>query len=237
MSVAWLVNRTQRRIYHDPSVRSTVQRGGKCLVVDAIVRVAGEFEEPIVIRRPKQSVTRFFIPLIDVLILLFCMFLLMPYVSQPDPDASAIDLPSEREAPLASSVSREHEHRSSDPSTPRSDLERLQLQLRQSQREVDRLQAELREPVSVRVFDIDPRTGRLFTFDDEGQRQDITTMEEARRVIQRHLRQVGSRRAYFLILLPRQFSGKPNEEQIEQYRRWFAGHNYSFDNPLGRTEP
>ena len=32
---------------------------------------------------PKRSVTRFFIPLIDVLILLFCIFLLMPFVSGP----------------------------------------------------------------------------------------------------------------------------------------------------------
>ena len=32
---------------------------------------------------PRRSVTRFFIPLIDVLILLFCIFLLMPFVSAP----------------------------------------------------------------------------------------------------------------------------------------------------------
>src|SRR5262245_3009071 len=34
------------------------------------------------IRPPKRAVTRFFIPLIDVLILLFCIFLLMPYVEK-----------------------------------------------------------------------------------------------------------------------------------------------------------
>ena len=33
------------------------------------------------IERPKRSVTRFFVPLIDVLILLFCIFLLMPFVA------------------------------------------------------------------------------------------------------------------------------------------------------------
>ena len=32
------------------------------------------------IQMPRRSVTRFFIPLIDVLILLFCIFLLMPLV-------------------------------------------------------------------------------------------------------------------------------------------------------------
>src|SRR5687768_10493859 len=34
------------------------------------------------IRLPRRSVTRFFIPLIDVLILLFCIFLLMPFVEK-----------------------------------------------------------------------------------------------------------------------------------------------------------
>src|SRR5437588_1468904 len=34
------------------------------------------------IKPPKRAVTRFFIPLIDVLILLFCIFLLMPYVEK-----------------------------------------------------------------------------------------------------------------------------------------------------------
>src|SRR3954471_9971343 len=34
------------------------------------------------IRAPKRAVTRFFIPLIDVLLLMFCVFLLMPYVEK-----------------------------------------------------------------------------------------------------------------------------------------------------------
>ena len=36
------------------------------------------------IELPKRSITRFFVPLIDVLILLFCIFLLMPYVATPE---------------------------------------------------------------------------------------------------------------------------------------------------------
>jgi len=39
------------------------------------------------IERPKRAVTRFFVPLIDVLILLFCIFLLMPFVAtEPKPE-------------------------------------------------------------------------------------------------------------------------------------------------------
>ena len=33
---------------------------------------------------PRRSVTRFFIPMIDVLILLFCAFLLMPFSNRTD---------------------------------------------------------------------------------------------------------------------------------------------------------
>ena len=43
-----------------------------------------------VIVQPRRSVTRFFIPLIDVLILLFAIFLLMPFVSGPYERGTAV---------------------------------------------------------------------------------------------------------------------------------------------------
>src|SRR6516225_3918230 len=42
------------------------------------------------IQMPRRSVTRFFIPLIDVLILLFCIFLLMPYVKPVEGDVGDV---------------------------------------------------------------------------------------------------------------------------------------------------
>ena len=49
---------------------------------------------------PRRSVTRFFIPLIDVLILLFCIFLLMPFVSAPaSPEEAAKQEPKPAPAP------------------------------------------------------------------------------------------------------------------------------------------
>ncbi|MEN9673721.1 MAG: hypothetical protein RL553_1986, partial [Planctomycetota bacterium] len=42
------------------------------------------------IQLPKRSVTRFFIPLIDVLILLFCVFLFLPMVGQGDTPNSSL---------------------------------------------------------------------------------------------------------------------------------------------------
>ena len=49
------------------------------------------------IRLPQRSVTRFFIPLIDVLTLLFCIFLVLPLAKspedQPAPDAGRMPEP------------------------------------------------------------------------------------------------------------------------------------------------
>ena len=46
------------------------------------------------IQLPKRSVTRFFIPLIDVLTLLFCIFLLMPMVKSASEAAAGSPEPS-----------------------------------------------------------------------------------------------------------------------------------------------
>ena len=96
------------------------------------------------IRPPQRAVTRFFIPLIDVLILLFGIFLFLPFVSRPegstpDPDA--------------------------DPTTPagvrsteelRQRVVELELKLERANQEIARLQRDLSNPasrLSVRVLE------------------------------------------------------------------------------------
>src|SRR5205807_6608680 len=44
------------------------------------------------IKMPHRNVTRFFIPLIDVLILLFCIFLLMEFNSESKFDQQSVDV-------------------------------------------------------------------------------------------------------------------------------------------------
>ncbi len=52
------------------------------------------------IRPPRRSVTRFFIPMIDVLTLLFCIFLLMPFVkSAGEGEAAENGLPAPKVEP------------------------------------------------------------------------------------------------------------------------------------------
>jgi biopolymer transport protein ExbD len=169
------------------------------------------------IERPKRSVTRFFVPLIDVLILLFCIFLLMPFFA----------VSGETEA------EQKAKDKSAAPELPK-DVKELQTELAKAQREVDRLKAErgnLAERLSVKVLEIDPKDGRLFYLQD-GQRIFVTTQAAADAVITLHKRASGTKEPFFLILYPRQKSGYPEQQQADDYARWFKDVQFQFDRPF-----
>ncbi len=171
------------------------------------------------IRLPRRSVTRFFIPLIDVLILLFAIFLLMPYVSEPLP-------PEPEEPPGVEPVA---------PSTELpADVQTLQKMLREERLRVARLekerQARLTERLWVQVLEIDPKDGTLVYYDPE--RQEIRTEADAIRLIARHKARAGTAGAkdvYFLILWPRVPSPFPTQAQETLYRQWFREVPHGFD--------
>ncbi len=168
------------------------------------------------IERPKRSVTRFFVPLIDVLILLFCIFLLMPFVSTPEADPPP------------------------DPPPPKvveelpKDVKELQTELERARREVARLRADrgnLSERLAVKVIEIDPRDGRLFYLHD-GERVTVASQAAAEALITLHKRASGTREPFFLILYPRQKSGYPEQQQADDYARWFKDVQFQFDRPF-----
>jgi hypothetical protein len=169
------------------------------------------------IERPKRSVTRFFVPLIDVLILLFCIFLLMPFVAtpqRPEPDAK-------------------DQAKAKEPELPK-DVRELRAELERARREVDRLKAErgnLAERLSVKVLEIDPRDGRLYYLQD-GERVNVTTQAAAEALITVHKRASGTRDPFFLILYPRTKSGYPEQQQADDYARWFRDVQFQFDRPF-----
>jgi hypothetical protein len=170
------------------------------------------------IERPKRSVTRFFVPLIDVLILLFCIFLLMPFVSTPP----------RTEEPKARAKAKEPE-----PELP-ADVRELRTELERARRELDRLKAErgnLAERLSVKVLEIDPKDGRLYYF-HEGERLPVPTQAAADAVITLHRRASGTRDPFFLILYPRTKSGYPEQQQVDDYARWFKDVQFQFDRPF-----
>ncbi len=168
---------------------------------------------------PRRSVTRFFIPLIDVLILLFCIFLLMPFVSgQPTPEAT----PDEK-APLEKPLPE--------------DVKTLQVMLGEANKRVERLEKErlarLTDRLAVCVMEIDAKDGTLIYFDPD--RQEIKTEADAIRAIakQKALASKGGvvKDVYFLILYPRRKAPFPTTEQVDQMKGWFKDVTFAFDIP------
>ena len=111
--------------------------------------------------QPRRSVTRFFIPLIDVLILLFAIFLIMPFVSGPTSAEPSADVKAAAEKPLPD------------------DVKLLQEMLREEQLRVERLEKErqtnLKDRLVVRVLEIDRPGGSSLHPD----RQEIRSQPDA----------------------------------------------------------
>ena len=178
------------------------------------------------IELPRRSVTRFFIPLIDVLTLLFCIYLLMPIVKEsPDDDGEASSTPLTREE--------------------RAELERLRRQARAAGASADLIAAErqdlarlrqdkakvLQERLAVRMLYIDPDSGKLFTY-DQGDPVEIKTEAEAHALIRRHRQEAGSRELYYVFQLPRRVTGFPKIGQVDLYVSWFKDVAHAIDNPF-----
>jgi len=168
-----------------------------------------------VITLPRRSVTRFFIPLIDVLILLFCIFLLMPFVSGTPADApdTKIEPPKEKLPENVSDLQKAL-------TEARARLERMEKQS----------QARLTDRLSVRVLQIDRKDGTLYYFDPD--RQEIRTEADALKVIGRQKTIASSaggvKDVFFLILLPTK-SSFPTDDQVKVIRRWFKDVPIGFD--------
>jgi hypothetical protein len=173
------------------------------------------------IQLPRRSVTRFFIPLIDVLTLLFCIFLLMPMVTPAEGTAGT-------PADLARLQELERE------------VERLRRQggelTPKDRQELEHLRQEktkaLQQRLLIRVLEIDAGSGKLYVTDPE--RIEIRNRDDARDLIERdgRGRAAENRELYYLILYPRdRKSPYPLREQREEYERWFGDVAHGWDIP------
>jgi hypothetical protein len=175
------------------------------------------------LQMPRRSVTRFFVPLIDVLTLLFCIFLMMPAVKKVSEtetsDAVKKDELTERQQRLA-----QREHAAAE----------KERELRQ---ELDRLRRETTEKVlnglSTRVFEIDPKTGELFYRDPD--RVNVVDANQVKGLIRRDRDRAGpGREIYYVILYPREAlvgGGVPSDPQKTTYDSWFADVPHRYDIP------
>ncbi len=184
------------------------------------------------IRPPKRSVTRFFVPLIDVLILLFCIFLLMPFVSQQDSAAATPD-PTD---PMASEAKSPDELQQQVKKLQQ-EVTALQLKLEQANQKIDTLKASQDNPanrMSVQVLDIDSATGKLFYFDPDEPtpRQEVSGPEVARRIVTRLKSQSPQKDVLFVVRYPQVDLGLgfPDQTQLNNYRSWFPKGTIVIDN-------
>jgi hypothetical protein len=173
-----------------------------------------------VIQLPRRAVTRFFVPLIDVLILLFCMFLLLPFVSRTEDAPLSPDTPT-------------------DPATLQKRLKETEDRLKIKDEEVRRLMAERAkagERTAVRVLEIDGDSGELSYFSGDGpagERVKLANAAQAQLFIDRTKQTAtGGKQAYFLILYPRKRSAYPTQPQLNTYADWFKDVPHQFDNPF-----
>src|SRR5262249_11954621 len=122
------------------------------------------------IQMPRRSVTRFFIPLIDVLILLFCIFLLMPVVQSADDDTDRVAR-EERLRQLEAELNQKRGAGEDLPEKLREELERLRQEKIKT----------LKDRLAVRVLEIDGTTGRLYYHNP--QRVEVRNQADARDLI------------------------------------------------------
>jgi hypothetical protein len=182
------------------------------------------------IQFPRRSVTRFFIPLIDVLILLFCIFLLMPMV-KPRTEPSALDKIERQLTEAKIQIAKLREEKKPIPS----DLQDLLEKLRQ-----ERVRF-LEKILAVRVIEIDPVTGILGRRTPEGKVEPLPSEDTVRDLVKRDRDDLDKNRTdksaeprelYYLILYPRDpRSPYPTRGQRESYDQWFQDVAHGYDIP------
>lgn len=177
------------------------------------------------IHTPRKAVTRFFVPLIDVLILLFCIFLLLPFVSEPQPidpnESKAPEKPLPEDAKELQKMVQELQ----------SDLKRAQIDIKELEKQRVK---QVNENLSVRVLEVDPTDGTLFYYvkvAGGSERRPIKAKADVTDLVAQQKAIAGGRDVFFLIMLPRKVGGFPTAPQLDQMRKWFEGLPLGVDVP------
>jgi hypothetical protein len=163
---------------------------------------------------PSRNVTRFLLPLADVMALLFSLFLLLPHLEQQPGRLTAQAVqPGSYWAPDEQRHVRE---------------------------ELDRLRRLVQLPANERLYlvvlDIDGHTGNLLV--PGGSKADtLTIQEDVDRMVAKHLgaARAGDKELLYILRLPPHDRDKvrssPSYQQLEQFRQWFTKWNVSYQIP------
>jgi hypothetical protein len=176
------------------------------------------------ITMPRRSVTRFFIPMIDVLTLLFCVFLLMPIIRENE------SLSQEGGPATPEELKKEIEDRQRDLSEVYKDQQRARAALADLE---TRRREFLQQRLYTRVLDISPKDGTLSFFDPRQPASPplkIASETAAHKLIERCQREAGGLDVFLVFQRPQdpavKFPLYPTDKQTEQYRAWFQSVAY-----------
>jgi hypothetical protein len=175
------------------------------------------------IRMPHRSVTRFFIPLIDVLLLLFGIFLLMPIASEKEAEAQRQEATDKGESALAlQQALQERLKELSKLEELRPDLERVE----ELKKEIELLRVlahkSLQQSLAVQVIETDAKTGKIYYYDPARADQPLVPIPDAaaaHALIERHKKEHPGQNLYYQFL--RRRGPYPTIAQGRQYREWF----------------
>jgi biopolymer transport protein ExbD len=178
------------------------------------------------IRMPRRSVTRFFIPLIDVLILLFCIFLLMEFNSNSDLDKQ-IEVSADQSESI-DTLLVEVQRRTRELALFE-DLRPQLQELANLRKELEELksnkQKNLQGRTFIRIIDIDGKDGSISFYDESKDKpisNKITDAKSAEALIERHQTEAKGRDLYYVFMPPRENINFPTLGQVRRYRDWFS---------------
>jgi hypothetical protein len=190
------------------------------------------------IRVPRRSVTRFFIPLLDVMVLLFSVFLLMPIMQKK----AAEEAPPTGEPTLAQlradlDEMEQEVRRLRKEQRPQEELERVKKELADLRQEIEKLRKArgrvLEQSLAVRVLEIDPKNGDLVHYEGwPPRRVVIASKQAAEALIARQRKEAAPRELYYLFVFPRVDSAFPEGRQLKHYFAWFQDVPHGVDRPL-----
>lgn len=186
---------------------------------------------------PQRSVTRFFIPLIDVLTLLFCIYLLMPIVKPAGEDEEGGG-PAKSANPLSTAERQELDKLRNEKKAGELDKlkkDRLAILEELAKLRKEKLEA-LQQRMAIRVLEIGEE-GKLYYYDPQRSRERRVEITEGNvaELIRSQKETTGNHELYFLILYPRVASGNPPyplRSQREEYDRWLEGVAHGYDIPI-----
>ncbi len=177
------------------------------------------------IHMPRRSVTRFFIPLIDVLLLMFGIFVLMPITAETELEQRQ-DEAAERGASAAAlqQVLQDRLRELYRLEDLRPELERVDELKKEIQLLRNLARQSLQQSLNVKVIETDPKTGAIYSYDATRADQPLVPIPDAKtahELIAKDEKEAGGRHLYYQFL--RRRGPYPTQAQDREYARWFKG--------------